>query len=196
MRLYKVRMGPKSNDWYYYQEEIFGDPRRRQSCKDKGKYWRYAATNQETPRLLTTTRRKRRGMAESEEEQKSLLMRVQEESEKLGLKLNIQKTKITASCPSTSWQIDGEKWKQWQISSSWAPKSLQTVTTATKLKDPCSLEEKLWQPDSILTSRDITLSTKFCLDKTMFFPVVIYGCESCTIEKAEHWRTDALELWF
>ena len=182
-------MGPKSNDWYYYQErERFGDPRRRQSCKDKGKYWRYAATNQETPRLLTTTRRKQRGMAESGEEQKSLLKRVQEESEKPGLKLNIQKTKITASCSSTSWQIDGEKWKQWQISFSWAPKSLQTVTTAMKLKDPCSLEEKLWQPDSILTSRDITLSTKFCL--------VIYGCESCTIEKAEHWRTDALELRF
>ena len=98
-RLYKVRMGPKSNDWYYYQErERFGDPRRRQSCKDKGKYWRYAATNQETPRLLTTTRRKQRGMAESGEEQKSLLKRVQEESEKPGLKLNIQKTKITASC--------------------------------------------------------------------------------------------------
>ena len=98
-------------------------------------------------------------MAKSEEVQKRLLMRMQEESEKAGLKLNIQKTKIMASCPITSWQIDGEKWKQWQISFSWAPKSLQTVTAATKLKDPCSLEEKLWQLDSILTSRDTTLST-------------------------------------
>ena len=98
-------------------------------------------------------------MAKSEEVQKRLLMRMLEESEKAGLKLNIQKTKIMASCPITSWQIDGEKWKQWHISFSWAPKSLQTVTAATKLKDPCSLEEKLWQLDSILTSRDTTLST-------------------------------------
>ena len=82
-------------------------------------------------------------MAESEEELKSLWMRIKEESEKAGLKLNIQKTKIMASCPITSWQIDGEKWKQWQILFSWAPKSLQMVTVATKLKDACFLEEKL-----------------------------------------------------
>ena len=82
-------------------------------------------------------------MAESEEELKSLLMKVKEESEKAGLKLNIQKTKIVASGPITSWQIDGEQWKQWQTLFSWAPKSLLMVTVATKLKDTCSLEEKL-----------------------------------------------------
>ena len=80
-------------------------------------------------------------MAENEEELKSLLMKVKEESEKVGLKLNIQKTKIMASGPKTSWQIDG---KQWQTLLFWAPKSLQMVTAAMKLKDACSLEEKLW----------------------------------------------------
>ena len=82
-------------------------------------------------------------MAESEEELKSLLMKVKEESEKVGLKLNIQKTKIMASGPITSWQIDGE-WKQWQTLFWGAPKSLQMVTAAMKLKDFYSLEEKLW----------------------------------------------------
>ena len=83
-------------------------------------------------------------MAESDKELKSLL-KVKEESEKDGLKLNIQKTKIMASGPIISWQIDGEKWKQWQILFSWAPKALQMVTIAMKLKDTCSLEEKLRQ---------------------------------------------------
>ena len=83
-------------------------------------------------------------MAESKEELKSLL-RVKEESEKAGLKFNIQKTEIMASCPITSWQIEGVKVKQWQILIYWAPKSLQMVTAAMKLKDACSLEEKLWQ---------------------------------------------------
>ena len=82
-------------------------------------------------------------MAESEE-LKSLLMKVKEESEKAGLKLNIQKTKDMASNPITSWQIMGEKWKQWQTLFSWAPKSLWMVTAAMKLKDACSLEEMLW----------------------------------------------------
>ena len=82
-------------------------------------------------------------MAESEVELKSLLMRVREESEKVGLKLNIQKMKIMVSSPITLWQIEGEKWKQWQILFSWAPKSLWMVTTAMKLKDACSLAEKL-----------------------------------------------------
>ena len=83
-------------------------------------------------------------MAENEEELKSLLMKVKEESEKVGLKLNIQKTKIKASSPITSWQIDEKQWKQWEILFSLAPKSLQMVTAAMKLKDACSLEEKLW----------------------------------------------------
>ena len=83
-------------------------------------------------------------MAESEEKLKSLLMKVKEESEKVDLKLNIQKTKIMASSPITSWQIDGEIWKQWETLFFWAPKSLQMVTEAMKLKNACSLEEKLW----------------------------------------------------
>ena len=83
-------------------------------------------------------------MAESEEELKSLLMKVKEEREKVGLKLNIQKTKIMASGPITSWQIDGEQWKQFQTLFFWAPKSLRMVIEAMKLKDLYSLEEKLW----------------------------------------------------
>ena len=84
-------------------------------------------------------------MAESKEELKSLLVKVKEMSKKAGLKLNIQKTKIMASSPITSWQIDGKKWKQWQNLFSWAPKSLWRMTAAIKLKDSCSVEEKLWQ---------------------------------------------------
>ena len=83
-------------------------------------------------------------MAESEEELKSLLMKVKEESEKVDIKLSIQKTKIMASCPITSWQIDKEQWKQWETLFFWAPKPLQMVTAAMKLKDAYSLEEKLW----------------------------------------------------
>ena len=82
-------------------------------------------------------------MAESEEELKSLLMKVKEESEKVGLKLNIQKTKIMASGPITSWQIDGKQWEQWLTLFFWAPKSLWMVTAAMKFKDACSLEGKL-----------------------------------------------------
>ena len=84
-------------------------------------------------------------MAESEEDLKSLLLKVKEYSEKAGLKLNIQKTKIMASGPTTLWHMKSEKWKQWQILFSWAPKSLWTVTLARKLKGACSLEGKLWQ---------------------------------------------------
>ena len=84
-------------------------------------------------------------MAKSKEELKTILMKVKEESENAGLKLNIQEIKIMASGPITLWQIDGENWKQCQILFSWAPKSLWTVTAAMKLKDTCSLEEKLWQ---------------------------------------------------
>ena len=83
-------------------------------------------------------------MAESQEELKSLLMKVKEENEKVGLKLNIQKTKIMASSPITSWRIDGETMEQWETLLFWAPKSLQMVTAAMKLKDSCYLEEKLW----------------------------------------------------
>ena len=82
---------------------------------------------------------------ESKEELKSLLMKVKEESGKAGLKLNIQKFKIMASGRISSWQIDGKQWKQWQTLLSWTPKSLQMATAAMKLKDTCSLEEKLWQ---------------------------------------------------
>ena len=84
-------------------------------------------------------------MAESEEELKSLLMKMKEESEKVGLKLNIQKTKIMASRPTTSWQIDGQQWKQWETLFLGAPKSLQMAIAAMKSKDAYSLEEKLWQ---------------------------------------------------
>ena len=127
-------------------------------------------------------------MAESEEELKSLLMKVKEESEKVGLKLNIQKMKIMASGPITSWQIDGEIMEIVRdFIIFWAPKSLQMVTAAMKLKDPCSLEKKtMTNLDSILQSRDITLPTKVHLVKPMVFPVVMYGCESWTIKKAEH----------
>ena len=83
-------------------------------------------------------------MAESEEELKSFLMKVKEKSEKAGLKFNIQRTKIMESSPITSWQIDGEKWKQWETLFSWAPKSLQIITATMKLKDACSLEDKFW----------------------------------------------------
>ena len=105
-------------------------------------------------------------------------MKVKEESEKLGLKLNIQKTKIVASGPINSWEIDGETVET--VSDfifGGAPKSLQMVIAAMKLKDAYSLEGKL-NLDSILKSRDITLSTKVRLVKAMVFPVVMYGCES------------------
>ena len=84
-------------------------------------------------------------MAENKEELKSLLMKLEEESEKVGLKLNIQKTKIMASGPITSWQIDGKQWKQWQTLFSWAPKSVHMMIAAMKLKGAFSLEEQLWQ---------------------------------------------------
>ena len=124
-------------------------------------------------------------MAESEEELKSLLMKVKEESEKAGLKLNIQKTKIMASGPFTSWEIDGEQWKPCQTLFFGAPKSVQMVTAAMKLKDAYSLEKVMTNLDSIFKSRDITLPTKVHLVKPMVFPVVMYGYESWTIKKAE-----------
>ena len=124
-------------------------------------------------------------MAESEEELKSHLMKVKVESEKVGLKLNIQKTQIMASGPITSWEIDGETMETLTDLIFWGPKSLQMVTATMKLKDVCSLEEKLTNLDSILESRDITLPTKLHLVKAMIFPAVTYGCKSWTIKKAE-----------
>ena len=102
-----------------------------------------------------------------------------------------------ATSPITSWQIDGETWKQWQTSFSWAPKSLQMVTAAMKLKDACFIlgRKAMTNLDSILKSRDTTLPTKIHLVNAMVFPVVMYGCESWMIKKSEHWRIDAFELW-
>ena len=135
-------------------------------------------------------------MTEGKEELKSLLMKVKKESEKVGLKLNIQKTKIMASGPITLWQIDGER--------------VETVSDFIFLGSKitadgdCSLEIKIHlllgrkvitNLDSILKSRDITLPTNICLVKAMVFPVVMYGCESWTVKKAEHRRIDDFQLW-
>ena len=126
-------------------------------------------------------------MAESEEELKSLLMKVEEESEKVGLKLNIQKAKIMASGPITSWQIDGKWWEQCQTLFWGASKSLQMVTASHEVKRGLLLGRKaMANRDSILKSKDITLPTKVHLVKAMVFPAVMYGCESWTIKKAEH----------
>ena len=122
-------------------------------------------------------------MAESEEELKSLLMKVKEESEKVGLKLNIQKTKIMASSPITSWQIDGETLADFIFLGS---KITADGDCRHEIKQHLFLGRKVMTNlDSILKSRDITLSTKVCLVKAMGFPVVMYGCESWTIKKAE-----------
>ena len=132
-------------------------------------------------------------MAESEEEPKSLLMKVKEESEKVGLKLNIQKTKIMASSPITSWQIDGETVADFIFLDS---KIASDGDCSHEIKRLLLLGRKaMINLDSIFKSRDITLPTKVRLVKAMALPVVMYGCESWTIKKAEHWRTDAFELW-
>ena len=131
-------------------------------------------------------------MAESEEELKSLLMRVKEESEKVGLKLNIQKTKIMASGPSTSWEIDGETVADFIF---WGLQNHADGDCSHEIKRHLLLGRKvLTILDSILKSRDITLSTKARLVKVMFFPVVTYGCKSRTVKKAECQRIDASEL--
>ena len=123
-------------------------------------------------------------MAESEEELKSLLMKVKEESEKVGLKLNIQKTKIMASGPITSWQIDGERVTDFIFLVS---KITAHGNCSHEIKRRLLLGRKVMTNlDSILKSRDITLSTKVHLVKVLLSPVVMYGCESWTIEKAEH----------
>ena len=123
-------------------------------------------------------------MAESEEELKSLLMKVKAESEKVVLKLNIQKTKIMASGPITSWKIDGETVSDFILRAS---KITADGDCSHEIKICLLLgREVMTNLDSILKSKDISLSTKVCLVKAMVFPVVMYGCESWTVKKAEH----------
>ena len=134
-------------------------------------------------------------MAESEEELKSLLMKVKEESEKVGLKLNIQKTKIMASSPITSWQVDGERVETVTDFIFLGSKITADGDCSHKIKRRLLLGRKVMTNlDSILKSRDIALSTQVHLVKAMVFPVVMYGCESWTIKKAESQRIDAFEL--
>ena len=133
-------------------------------------------------------------MAESEE-LKSLLMKVKEESEKVGLKLNIQKTKIMTSGPITSWEIDGETVKQWQTIF-WSSRITTDGDCSHEIKRCLLLGRKvITNLDSFWKSRDITLPTKVHLVKAMVFPVVMYGCDSWTIKKAECQRIDTFELW-
>ena len=136
-------------------------------------------------------------LAESEEELKSLLMKVKEESEKVGLKLNIQKTKIMASGPITSCQIDGETVETVADLIFLGSKITADGDCSHEIKWRLFLERKVMiNQDSILKSRDITLPTKFRLVKAMVFPLVMYGCESWTINKAECQRIDTFELWY
>ena len=135
-------------------------------------------------------------MAESEEELKNLLMKVIEESEKLGLKLNIQKMKIMASGPITSWEIDGETMETVTDFIFLGSKITADGDCSNEIKRHLLLGRKVMTNlDSIFKSRDITLPTKVCLVKAMVFPVVKYGCESWTVKKAERRRIDAFELW-
>ena len=132
-------------------------------------------------------------MADSEEELKSLLMKVKEESEKVGLKLNIQETKIMASGPITSWQIDGETVADFIFLGS---KITADGDCSHEIKRLLLLGRKVMANlDSIFKSKDISLPTKVHLVKAMVFPVVMNGCESWTIKKAKHRRIDAFELW-
>ena len=135
-------------------------------------------------------------MAESKEELKSLLIKVKEESEKAGLKLNIQKTKIMASGHITLWQIDGETMETVRDFIFLGSKITADGDFSHEIKRRLLLGRKTMTTlDSILKSRDITLPTKVHLVKATVFPVVIYGCESWTIKKAAHQRIDAFELW-
>ena len=135
-------------------------------------------------------------MAESEEELKSLLVKVKEESEKVCLKLNIQKTKIMASGPITSWEIDGETVETVADFIFLGSQITAGGDCSNEIKRRLLLGRKVTTNlDSILKSRDLTLSTKVCLVKAMVFPMVMYGCESWTIKKAERQRIDAFELW-
>ena len=135
-------------------------------------------------------------MAENKEELKSFLMKVKEESEKVGLKLNIQKSRIMASGPITSWEIDGETMETVTEFIFGDSKITADGDCSHEIKRPLLLGRKVMTNlDSIFKSRDITLPTKVCLDKAMVFPIVMYGCESWTIKTAEHRRIDAFELW-
>ena len=135
-------------------------------------------------------------MAEGEEELKSLLMKVKDESKKVGLKLNIQKTKIMASGPITSWQIDGETMKTVKDFTGLGSKIPADGDCSHEIKRRLLLRRKaMTNLESVLKSRDISLPTKVRLVKAMAFPVVTYGCESWTIKKAERRRMDAIELW-
>ena len=135
-------------------------------------------------------------MAESEEVLKSLLIKVKEESEKVGLKLNIQKTKIMASGPITSWQVDGETVETVSDFILGGSKITADGDCSHEIKRRLLLGRKVMTNlDSILKSRDITLPTKVCLVKAMVFPVVMYGYESWTVKKAERQRIDAFRLW-
>ena len=125
-------------------------------------------------------------MAESEEELKSLLMKVKEESEKAGLKLNIQKTKIMASSPNTSWQINGETVETVADFILGGPKITADGDCSHEIKRSHEIGRKVMTNLDSLLKRDITLSTKVCLVKAMVFPVVMYGCESWTVKKDEH----------
>ena len=135
-------------------------------------------------------------MAESEEEPKSLLMKVKKESEKVSLKLNIQRTKIMALGPITSWQIDGET-VEIVVDFIFGGSKIASVGDCSHEIKRCLLlgRKVMTNLDSILKSRDITFPTKVRLFKAMVFPVVMYGCESWTVKKAEGRRIDAFELW-
>ena len=136
-------------------------------------------------------------MAEGKEKLKSLLMSVKEESEKVGLKLNIQKTKIMAFGPITSWKIDGETVETMADFIFGGSKITADGDCSHEIKRHLLLARKVMTNlDSILKSRDTTLSTKVHLVKAMVFPVVMYGCESWTIKNAEHRRVVAFELWY
>ena len=134
-------------------------------------------------------------MAESEEELKSLLMKVKVESEKVGLKLNIQKTKIMTSSPTTSWEIDGETMETVSDFIFLGSKITADGDCSHEIKRCLLLGRKVMSNlDSIFKSRDITLPTKVHLVKALVFPVVMYRCESWTVKKAERWRINAFEL--
>ena len=134
-------------------------------------------------------------MVKSKQELKSLLMKVKEENEKIGLKLDIQKTEIMASGPITSWQINRETMATMRDLMFWSSKITADSDCSHEIKRHLLLARKAMSNlDSRLKSRDFTLPTKFCLVKAMVFPVVMYGCESWTINKAECRRIDAFEL--